>query len=410
MFVVKSSLACRSRYACRAAICYSGRSSGIIRSFRNYSNESQNTTYVALSGGVDSSVSALLLTQKMTHKNVIGVYMNNWSSTSKCQEENWNDVQKLCDYLNIERRRVNFEIDYWLDVFEPMLEDYAEGLTPNPDVQCNYHVKFGALLRYLKKVDESNFKLCTGHYARLTAYNANDQSDQRKLIKRPLCIQKDQSYYLSTVAPDVLKDVSFPLSNLNKSEVRQIAAKCNLPNATKPDSQGLCFVEQQSEFHGFRHFLAEYLENKPGPVYTVDDPSKIVGEHQGLWTHTIGQRASIPMPQTLYPGKWFVYSKDSEKNALIISQFQPTANAVHTNFHWHRPPKENVKLYAQYRSLQSPVPIASITNYYSDIEKRDKTLFRFEETRNAIAPGQYLVVYEEDAVIGSGVISKAELS
>lgn len=99
----------------------------------------------------------------MTHKNVIGVYMNNWSSTSKFQEENWNDVQKLCDYLNIERRRVNFEIDYWLDVFEPMLEDYAEGLTPNPDVQCNYHVKFGALLRYLKKVDESNFKLCTGH-------------------------------------------------------------------------------------------------------------------------------------------------------------------------------------------------------------------------------------------------------
>lgn len=347
--------------------------------------------HVALSGGVDSSVAALLLAKQFGKQNVVGVHMANWAPNARCQEESWNDVQRVADQIGIACTRVSCEREYWIDVFEPMLDAYTRGLTPNPDVACNRSVKFGALL------DKIPGTLATGHYVSLA------RRKQVKLIARPFDLSKDQSYYLSTVDPSVWDRIIFPLAGLTKPVVREIARQNQLLTAEKPDSQGLCFVDQKEYGqNGFTKFLGEYIEPKPGPIYTYFDRTTVLGTHSGLYTHTIGQRVRASIPQSTHPGKWFVCGKDEESNALIIARSAPLSRRVYVDMTWHKPPDPASVLHAQHRSLQKPLEINRFKL------EGESTQFEFAGLSQSVAPGQYLVVYENNAVIGAGIILHAD--
>lgn len=357
---------------------------------------------VAMSGGVDSSVAAGLLARKIGPDRVNGVFMNNWSSQFRCQETSWKVVQSVCKHIRISCIRIDLQREYWTEVFEPMLEAYSQGDTPNPDVGCNQFVKFGGLFSQLKSTVQKFDYLATGHYAGVSP-------EDPSLIKRAEFLPKDQSYYLATVPSDTLQQVLFPLAHLDKPRVRQLALKMGLNDvANKPDSQGLCFVEQQNEVgqRGFRKFLADYLVDDPGPFVLASDPSIVVGQHSGLWTHTIGQRASVPMPQHSPEsrGRWFVVGKDKSRKALLIDRGTNSerlfANRVLCScFTWHKEPSSHATLFAQYRSLQKPW---KLLGYKAD---SSGYTFDFEGHRRAVAPGQYLVIYENDTVIGAGSIT-----
>lgn len=365
-----------------------------------------NTTiFVAMSSGVDSSTCAALLSKKYPGQ-VNGIYMCNWQATSKCTEAEWNDVQTVGDHLSIPVERVNFEKDYWTDVFEPMIDMYGKGLTPNPDVSCNRHIKFGAMIDYLeKRMGSKPWKLATGHYCRVAEVKDTDIFH----LMRPKYKQKDQSYYLSTIRPKALSKIIFPLSEFTKPEVREMAKSMQIPTAEKPDSQGLCFVSQDQR--QFKKFLAEYLLPSSGNIVTED--GKVVGEHQGLWTATIGQRSGVSMPQAnpLMKGVWYVSDKRIAQNELVIvpGKDHPSiysVGATSNDFRWLGTDVDLTKgIQAQYRSLQESEPVKVKCSGPLDSERSFTVSVIFSRARRAVAPGQSLVLYQGDRVLGSGIIS-----
>lgn len=385
---------------------------------------SSSTIYIAMSSGVDSSTAAAMLAKQYPGR-VKGIYMCNWVSSAKCVETEWNEVQKVCQHLEIPALRVNFEKDYWNDVFEPMLKYYMQGLTPNPDVSCNRYIKFGSLVDHLNQIDQSDWWLATGHYARVAEItrrqNTKDQAQGYKehsfALMRPKDKGKDQSYYLSTVDQKVLRRVFFPLWKYNKKEVRRLAeTEYALGSiASKPDSQGLCFVSQDQRT--FREFLKEYVPPSPGNIVTTD--GKVVGRHEGLWHATIGQRSGISMPQgsNETKGVWYVCGKNTETNELVIArgvdnpalymegatsnEFQWMISGNSFENRWKELSSSNfANLTAQYRSLQLPCQVTQL----SVDDSSTQVTVKFDKPTRAIAPGQYLVLYDGDCVLGSGMI------
>ncbi len=373
--------------------------------------------FVAMSSGVDSSVTAALMTEKYSKRNVHGIYMANWSPTSKCVESEWNDVQKVCKVLDISCERVDFEKEYWQSVFQPMLEEYEKGYTPNPDVQCNKLIKFGSLLEFISgkyKSNDNNNKwwLATGHYARKLIQKSNNQSQ----LLRAKCTSKDQSYFLSTISTEALNKVIFPVGNYTKSEVREIARKFDLPTAEKPDSQGLCFVMQSQK--SFREFLNDFIEPKPGNIVT--DKGDIVGKHSGLWYATIGQKSSISMPQgdPKTAGAWFISTKNFATNELVIVKGRDN-KALYSdvviakdwkwlgNFSESQLPEPS-KLNIQYKALQTPNNLAGISLINDFGGKVTSIIFYLDESVRALAPGQNIVLYSGDRVVGCGVIDRTK--
>ncbi|CAK7902377.1 mitochondrial tRNA-specific 2-thiouridylase 1 [[Candida] anglica] len=360
---------------------------------------------IAMSSGVDSSVTASLYAK--SYKNVRGVYMANWSQSAKCLEDDWNDVKRVCGQLKIPCERVNFEREYWTDVFEPMINMYKNGLTPNPDVGCNKYVKFGKMIEHLHNKFENVDKkwwLVTGHYARIMRHR---ESGKYHLL-RGLYPNKDQSYYLSMLPPDTLSRVLMPIGHMTKPDVREIAAKENLITASKPDSQGLCFVSQDNKKFG--SFLDEYIRPNPGNYVTED--GKIWGTHNGLWHATIGQRANICMPQgdPKYKGVWFVSEKRTDTNELVIVKGGNNAALyasklrvrdwqwLETNFDTSKFCTDNLTI--QYRSLQnSPDAVASFESLGND-----EVEIHLKESARAMAPGQNIVLYNGNRVLGCGVL------
>lgn len=358
----------------------------------------QDEIVIAMSLGVDSSVAAALYKQK--YKNVRGIYMANWSQTAKCTEADWNDVKRVCDQLDMPCSRVNFEREYWEDVFTPMIDMYRRGLTPNPDTGCNRFIKFGVMLEYLTKLlGDLKWWLVTGHYARIMRHNPTGEVH----LLRGFSQQKDQLYYLSSVAPQLLLRVLMPIGHYVKPAVRQLAQDFDLHVQSKPDSQGLCFVSQDQSL--FRDFLNEYIPPNPGNIITED--GKVWGQHQGLWHATIGQKLAILMPQgdPNYKGVWFVSEKRYDTNELVIVRGRDNpklfADKVKANeWRWLVDPKTvpSEGLTMQYRSLQTPVKIESWVVKDSTIE------LQLCDAQRAMAPGQNLVLYNGNQVLGSGVI------
>ncbi|CAM6127299.1 unnamed protein product [Calypogeia fissa] len=267
-----------------------------------------STVAVGISGGVDSSIAALLL-QRRGYR-VFGIFMRNWNSSDEAgsmacsMEQDYEDARRVCKHLGIKLYEVDYQRRYWMDVFESFTRDCAVGLTPNPDLACNQHIKFDALLENANELGAD--RLATGHYARLV----HPQGGKPVQLLRAIDKEKDQSYFLASVAGHALERVIFPLGSLCKSEVRNLAVSEGLITANKRSSAGICFVGRRN----FADFISEYVDMNCGPFISVEDGSQ-VGTHEGIAAYTHGQRARIGGK----PEAFYVVGKDVSNNAVFVA-------------------------------------------------------------------------------------------
>lgn len=355
------------------------------------------TVVVGMSGGVDSSVAAILL-QKMGY-HVIGLFMRNWDSSlngdflgnptlsdSICpQEEDYNDALAVCQKLGIDLHRVDFIKEYWDFVFTYFLEELKKGRTPNPDLMCNRYIKFDMFAEEAKKLG-ADF-IATGHYARLE--NGN--------LLRALDEKKDQSYFLAQVPRDKFENVLFPVGVLHKEEVRKIAKEYGLITAEKKDSTGICFIGERN----FKQFLQNYLPNISGDIVNMDT-KKVIGKHVGLMYYTVGQRRGLDVGGT--KERLFVVGKNLEDNILYVAEGEDneylyTTKALISNVNFI----SSVRPYtctAKFRYRQEDHEV--FLEYVED----DKLFVNYLQKIKAVTPGQACVLYQGEECIGSGIIDK----
>ncbi|MCX4286431.1 MAG: tRNA 2-thiouridine(34) synthase MnmA [Clostridia bacterium] len=348
---------------------------------------------LGMSGGVDSAVSAWLL--KRQGFNVIALFMHNWEeSDDGCctAEQDFADVKRVSDKLDIPYYSVNFAKEYKERVFSYFLDEYKKGRTPNPDVLCNREIKFGPFLQYAKALGADY--IATGHYCGVSHLNgkhyllkAKDQS-------------KDQTYFLNQLSQNQLADVLFPLADIEKSEVRKIADKLGLVNAEKKDSTGICFIGERN----FRSFLQNYLPNQRGEI--VDVNGKSVGEHIGLMYYTLGQRRGLGLGGTAEgQGRWFVVEKDLENNKLIVSHGDESVllsnSLLASSMNWIPDcPSESFTCTAKfrYRQPEQKVDVKVLTD--------GRISVNFHEKQRAVTPGQFVVLYDGVKCLGGGIIDE----
>ena len=353
---------------------------------------------VGMSGGVDSSVSALLLLEQGYQ--VEGLFMKNWEEddgTEYCTaREDLADAQAVCDKIGIKLHTANFAAEYWDNVFEHFLAEYKAGRTPNPDILCNREIKFKAFLDYAISLGAD--MIATGHYVR-----RRDVDGRCELLKG-LDPNKDQSYFLHAVSGEQLGKTLFPVGELEKPEVRVIAEKYGLATAKKKDSTGICFIGERR----FRDFLKQYLPAQPGDIETTD--GEVIGKHHGLMYHTIGQRQGLGIGGLKDAGDepWYVLSKDLERNVLLVGQGNNHprlfARALHvSDIYWVNPVE-----------LAAPLHIAAKVRYRQadqacSLEKTASGYrVEFDEPQRAVTPGQSVVFYDGEICLGGGVIESAE--
>ena len=350
---------------------------------------------VGISGGVDSSVAAYILKQQ--GYDVVGLFMINWDADDgQCTAmEDYEDVKRVCDKIGIPYFSVNYAKEYYERVFTYFLDEYKKGRTPNPDVLCNREIKFGPFLEKAKALGAD--MIATGHYAKTF------QKDGKTYLAKASDLTKDQSYFLNQLSQKQLSSVIFPLADITKKEVREIAKKLELSTAEKKDSTGICFIGERN----FKKFLKQYLPAQSGEIRTLDE--KVVGHHDGLMYYTIGQRRGLNLGGT-HDGngeRWFVLKKDLEKNVLYVSQGECQelfSNGLYaTDFNWiPEEPKENeFECFAKFRYRQ-PDQAVKVTV----LEDR-KIKVDFKEKQRAITEGQFVVLYDKDGVCyGGGIIDK----
>ena len=361
---------------------------------------------VGLSGGVDSSVSALLLLRE--GYDVEAMYMRNWDSATNndrlgnpdlaepvCpQESDYADALKVADKLGIRLHRHDFIQEYWDDVFTHFLKEYAGGRTPNPDILCNKHIKFKTFSEVAQGLGAD--LIAMGHYARVT------HGESGTHLLRGVDPEKDQTYFLCQLTQAQLKNVLFPIGHLRKSEVRQIAREAGLPTAEKKDSTGICFIGERR----FAQFLANYLPARPGDIVT--DAGIVLGRHDGLMNHTIGQRKGLHIGGLQEFGKapWFVVGKDLEKNRLIVAQgidhdLLQSDSCILEDINWIPAglPPEELACTAKFRYRQADVPV--IVTFEPDGHAR----VRFQTDVRAVTPGQECVFYQGEECLGGGTIT-----
>lgn len=356
-------------------------------------SKSKITVAVGMSGGVDSSVSALLL--KNQGYNVIGLFMKNWEEKSgKCNaEQDFEDVVRVCEKINIPYYTFNFTKEYKESVFSIFLEDCQKGLTPNPDILCNKEIKFKLLLEKALQLD-AQF-LATGHYA---------QTNEKHQLLKAKDLSKDQSYFLYTLNKNILQKVLFPIGDLYKTHVRKIAEENNLCTFNKKDSTGICFIGERN----FKNFLNEYIPFTPGDFETLD--GKVLGRHEGVAFYTIGQRKGLKIG-----GKgeaWFVVGKDFFRNIVILAQGQshPALYADDLTAHemsWVDTIMPSLPFFCsakiRYRQEDQPCIIEKIEN--------DLLHVRFlKKPQRAITPRQSIVFYDKEHCLGGAIIKEAGAS
>ena len=351
-----------------------------------------NHIIVGMSGGVDSSVAALLL--KRQGHSVSGLFMKNWDEDDGepycTAKQDLEDAAKVCDRIGIELHTANFAAEYWDDVFSAFLREYEAGRTPNPDVLCNREIKFKQFARYAAALGAG--QTATGHYARIAP-----RGDRLRLLKG-LDTGKDQSYFLQALSIDQLSTAVFPLGDMNKTEVRRIARENGFHNHGKKDSTGICFIGERR----FRDFLHRYLPHNPGPM--VDEAGVTVGEHIGLAYYTRGQRQGLALGGLAgrREAPWYVLDKDMAANRLILTQ-EPAAlcNDVLTagNLNWlGKPPSLPLRCTAKVRHRQ-PDQAAWVS-----ASGPHGVAVRFDAPQRAITPGQYVCFYDGDICLGGGII------
>lgn len=349
---------------------------------------------VGMSGGVDSSVSAWLL--KEQGYDVIGLFMKNWHDTDasgNCTStQDYEDVQRVCSQINIPYYSINLEKEYWDKVFSLFLDEYKKGRTPNPDILCNRHIKFGDFLHRAKELG-ANY-IATGHYAQIKELNGD------RLLARGTDPNKDQSYFLYAVEKTQLLHAMFPIGHLQKNEVRALATNLGLSTARKKDSTGICFIGPNN----FKQFIQNYLPAQQGDIRTLEDET--IGQHEGVLYYTLGQRKGLGIgggAGTAEP--WFVAKKDVVNNILYVAQGHnhPALSShqlVATNINWLgttmplKPFTCTAKF--RYRQLDQAVTVIPQTKQTFHVD--------FDNPQRAVTPGQSVVFYQDDICLGGGVI------
>ncbi len=352
---------------------------------------------VGMSGGVDSAVSAYLL--KKEGYEVEGLFMRNWDALVNndilgnptlneyiCpQETDYNDAKKTCEILGIPLHRVDFIKEYWDNVFTYFLEELKKGRTPNPDLLCNKYIKFDVFKKEAMKLGATY--MATGHYARLV---------DGKLL-RGVDTNKDQTYFLAQLSPEQLENVLFPVGNLTKPEVREIAKRENLNVASKKDSTGICFIGERH----FQEFVQNYLKPNPGNIVNVET-KEIIGQHNGLMNYTIGQRRNVGING--YQERHYVCGKNVEQNILYVAFGEDSKYLISDacsleNVNWisdKRPTKCTAKF--RYRGEDYPISLEYLDN--------GNLIVRYNEGVKSVTPGQFCVFYDGEECLGSGVINE----
>ena len=351
-----------------------------------------------MSGGVDSSVSAFILQQQGYQ--VEGLFMKNWEEdddTDYCTAAaDLADAQAVCDKLGIKLHKINFAAEYWDNVFEHFLNEYKAGRTPNPDILCNKEIKFKAFLEYAAEDLGANY-IATGHYVRRRGTDDNAQ------LLRGLDVNKDQSYFLYTLSSKQVGQSLFPVGDIEKPIVRAIAEDLGLVTAKKKDSTGICFIGERK----FKDFLARYLPAQPGNIRTVE--GDIIGRHDGLMYHTLGQRKGLGIGGVKGASEeaWYVVEKDLVNNELIVAQGHDHSALLSTGLiaqqlHWvdRQPIREPLRCTVKTRYRQTDVPCT--------IEPIDDESIKviFDEPQIAVTPGQSAVFYLDEVCLGGGIIEQ----
>ena len=353
---------------------------------------------VGMSGGVDSSVAALLLKQQGYL--VEGLFMKNWDEDDGSEYctaiQDLQDAQQVCDKIGIPLHTANFAADYWDNVFEHFLAEYKAGRTPNPDILCNREIKFKVFLDYAEMLGAKY--IATGHYVRRGAHNG-----QASLLKG-LDGNKDQSYFLHAVEEKALSRSLFPVGELDKTEVRKIAEENGFITSKKKDSTGICFIGERR----FNDFLKQYLPAQPGRMLTPEGVD--MGEHQGLMFYTLGQRQGLGIGGVKDGSDepWFSLQKDLDNNILIVGQgvehpLLYTDKLLASEVHWINgvPREANIQCYAKTRYRQPDQRCQLI------LDVSGQCNVAFDKPQRAVTPGQSVVFYQDDQCLGGGIIDKA---
>ena len=368
---------------------------------------SASRVVVGLSGGVDSAVSAWLL-KEQGHE-VIGLFMKNWEDDDDSEycssRQDWIDAASVADVLGIELEAVNFAAEYRERVFAEFLREYSVGRTPNPDVLCNAEIKFKAFLDHAMRLGADC--IGTGHYARVRAVPDDSMpGGMRHELLRGLDATKDQSYFLHRLTQAQLARTVFPVGELPKREVREIAERIGLPNHAKKDSTGICFIGERP----FRAFLNRYLPTAPGPI--LDDEGRLLGEHVGLAFYTIGQRKGVGIGgQKSGSGEaWYVAGKDMGANTLYVVQghehpWLRAASLQASDAHWiaGAPPAQlGQGAKTRYRQTDAACRFTPSPDRSGGFE------LAFDQPQWAVTPGQSAVLYHDEVCLGGGVIAAAQ--
>lgn len=354
---------------------------------------------VGMSGGVDSSVTALLLKQQGYE--VIGIFMKNWDDTDELgyctAEADAEDVRRVCEQLDIPYYTVNFEKEYFDKVFSYFLDEYKAGRTPNPDVMCNREIKFGEFLN--KAMDLGADYVATGHYARVI------EEDGKYQLLRGVDNNKDQTYFLNALNQEQLSKAMFPIGHLPKPEVRRIAEEAGLYTAKKKDSTGVCFIGERN----FKEFLGQYLPAQSGDMVDIVS-GEVKGRHDGLMYYTLGQRQGLGIGGSGSGEPWFVADKDLTNNILYVVQGDHpslySTGLIASGINWiagqDAMPKDAYTCTAKFRYRQ-PDQEVTIT------PREDGTVHvAFAKPQKAITPGQAVVFYQGDECLGGGTIETAD--
>ena len=374
----------------------------LLKNLPNQKAPEDTRVIVGMSGGVDSSVSAYLLLEQGYQ--VEGLFMKNWEEDDTeeycAAAEDLKDAQAVCEKLGIKLHTINFATEYWDNVFEYFLAEYKAGRTPNPDIMCNKEIKFKAFLEFACEDLGADY-IATGHYVRRD-YRLDKNGNEKWHMIRGLDSNKDQSYFLYTLSHKQVGQTLFPVGDIEKPEVRAIAEKAGLITHNKKDSTGICFIGERK----FKDFLQKFLPAQPGKIESAE--GEVVGDHDGLMYHTLGQRKGLRIGGLANAGDepWYVVDKDLERNVLIVGQGHNhprlfSKGLIANQLHW-----------VDREAVEAPFSCTVKTRYRQDdvncmvtpLENGEYEIM-FDEQQSSVTPGQSVVFYQGDVCLGGGIIN-----